>query len=74
MAWDWFVMDIAYVMVLVGGGMVLRAKLAMPITWLLFGMLSVAVGGFLGAGTYLAPTTLAPPDDGGALKALTTTC
>lgn len=50
--WDLFVLDMAYVLVLVGGSMVLRARQAMPITWILFGLLSVAVGGPLLYATY----------------------
>jgi hypothetical protein len=63
--WDWLVLDVSYVMVLVGGGMVLRARAAMPMTWLAFALISVCVGGFLFAATvtadpstgYLAPAT-----------------
>lgn len=52
-AWDWLVLDISYVLVLVGGGIVLRARTASLATWVLFGMLSVVVGGFLFSATYL---------------------
>lgn len=57
-AWDWMVLDVAYVLVLVGGGIVLRARLARPLTWLIFGCLSVTVGGFLLAATYGTQTQM----------------
>lgn len=53
LAWDWLVLDVAYVLVLVGGAMTLRLKLAGLGTWLLFGLLSIVVGGFLFGWTYV---------------------
>lgn len=50
--WDWFVLDISYLLVLVGGSLVLRAKTAGVGTWVAFGSLSIAVGAFLFAATY----------------------
>lgn len=52
--WDWMVLDFAYGLVLMGGSMVLRARAASPMTWILFGLLSVAVGGFMFAATAVA--------------------
>jgi hypothetical protein len=52
--WDWFVLDVSYVMILVGGGMTLRARTVSPLTWLAFFTLSVCVGGFLFAATWQA--------------------
>lgn len=74
LAWDWFVLDVAYVLVLVVGSMVLRAKLAMPVTWLAFGLLSVCVGAFLFYSTYHVQALAAGPETGGAMAALTSTC
>lgn len=54
MPWDWLVLDVAYVLVLLGGSLVLRARAASPAVWVCFGVLSVAVGGFLFAGTHSA--------------------
>lgn len=53
LAWDWLVLDISYVLVLVGGGIVLRTRNVSLITWMFFGLLSVAVGGLLFSATYL---------------------
>lgn len=53
LAWDWLVLDLSYVLVLVGGGIVLRAKGSSLMAWLFFGLLSAAVGGFLFSATYL---------------------
>lgn len=65
--WDWLILDVSYVMVLVGGGMVLRARGATPVTWLAFGLLSTAVGGGLFAITSAA---YAPADTAQASAAL----
>ncbi|HVL47070.1 MAG TPA: hypothetical protein VM889_00765 [Candidatus Thermoplasmatota archaeon] len=51
--WDWFILDFAYVLVLLGGAMTLRAKGAMPVTWVLFGVLAISVGAGLVTGTYI---------------------
>ena len=59
MAWDWFVLDIAYVLVLVGGAVVLRSRNSTLLTWVFFGLLSVSVGGFLFASTYVFQTAQA---------------
>ena len=52
MAWDWLVLDVSYVLILVGGAMVLRARRSALVTWVWFGLLSVSVGGFLFAATW----------------------
>lgn len=57
--WDWFVLDVSYLLVLVGGSLVLRAKTAGAGTWVAFGTLSVAVGAFLFAATYGAQVAVA---------------
>lgn len=46
-SWDWLVLDISYVLVLVGGSLVLRARTAGLPVWLAFGGLSACVGGLL---------------------------
>ncbi|GEM_PF-2610276 len=56
--WDWLMMDISFVMVLVGGGMTLRVRGVSPFTWLAFGLLSTCVGGFLFAATAEANAAL----------------
>lgn len=57
--WDWLVLDVSFVLALVGGGLTFRAKGAAPITWILFGGLSIAVGGFLLAATWQANAAFA---------------
>ena len=57
--WDWFVLDVSYLLVLVGGSLVLRAKTAGVGTWVAFGTLSIAVGAFLFAATYGAQVATA---------------
>lgn len=69
---DWIVLDVAYVLCLVGGTIVLRAKIAGPLTWIMFGLLSVGVGGFLFGATYFtqaAATELSSTADAAALLA-----
>lgn len=58
-AWDWMVLDVSYVLALVGGGIVLRARCARPTTWVLFGFLSICVGAFLLATTYGTQSAMA---------------
>lgn len=50
--WDLFVLDVSYVLVLLGGAMVFRARSSPPVVWVWFGMLSVMVGGALFYATY----------------------
>ena len=45
--WDWFIIDLSYVLVLVGGGMIFRVKTVGTATWMMFGMMSAVVGGLL---------------------------
>lgn len=52
--WEWFILDVAFVMALLGGSLVLRAKRSLPAAWVTFGVLSVSVGGLLMAATYQA--------------------
>lgn len=57
--WDWFVLDVSYLLVLVGGSLVLRARMAGAPTWVAFGSLGVLVGAFLFAATYGAQVAVA---------------
>lgn len=50
--WDWLVLDVSYVLILVGGGMVLRARRSSLLAWVWFGLLSASVGAFLFAATW----------------------
>ena len=56
-AWDWFILDISFVLLLVGGGGMMRARGATLLTWFWFGLLAAAVGGFLFAATYAFQVT-----------------
>lgn len=51
-AWDWLILDLSYILVLVGGAAVLRARGVGIVTLVWFGVLATAVGGFLFAATY----------------------
>jgi hypothetical protein len=53
------VLDVSFVLALVGGGIVLRARCARPTTWIVFGILSVCVGAFLLATTYGSQSAMA---------------
>lgn len=57
--WDWFVIDLSYVLVLVGGSLVFRARGAGVMTWMCFGSLSVFVGTVLFFYTWDAQQALA---------------
>lgn len=70
--WDWFVLDFAYLLVLIGGSMVLRARMAMPLTWVAFGALSIAVGGFLFTATYASQVAVAAASTADPMSAITT--
>lgn len=52
-AWDWFVLDFAYILIVVAAGAIFRARSSSLFTWVLFGVLAVAVGSFLFSGTYV---------------------
>lgn len=58
-SWDWLVLDVSYVLALLGGTLVLRARCAPPLTWVAFGVLSALVGGTLFAGTWGAQAAAA---------------
>lgn len=64
MPWDWFVIDMAYVLVLLGGGMVFRARNASVPTWMAFGGLATFVGVILFAYTYDAQASFAAASQG----------
>lgn len=71
-AWNWLTLDVAYVLVLVGGAMVLRARRTILHTWVLFGVLSALVGGILFAMTYATgfASATAPPSTDSAITLL----
>lgn len=70
-AWDWLMLDLAYVLVLVGGAMTLRAKGSVLSTWVWFGLLSAAVGAFLFTVTWMAvPAAASAPASQGSLAML----
>ncbi|HET6403636.1 MAG TPA: hypothetical protein VFH78_03225 [Candidatus Thermoplasmatota archaeon] len=73
-AWDWLVLDVSYVLVLVGGSMVLRARRSTLVTWVWFGLLSAAVGGFLFAATWVTGPAAAAATTDGPLDALLADC
>lgn len=72
--WDWFVLDVSYLLVLVGGTLVLRARTAGVGTWVGFGTLSILVGAFLFAATYGAQVALAQDATMTPMAALTSSC
>lgn len=51
--------DIAYVLVLLGAAMIFRARMAPPVTWISFGALSAGVGGFLMHATFQTQEAMA---------------
>jgi hypothetical protein len=57
--WDWFVIDVSYVLVLVGGGMIFRARQPGVFTWIGFAFLSTLIGAFLLFLTYDAQAAFA---------------
>lgn len=59
LAWDWFILDLSYILLLIGGAVVLRARGSSLTIWIFFGLLSVAVGGFLFSGTFFVQTAAA---------------
>lgn len=65
-AWDWFVVDFAFVLVLVSGALVFRARGSPLATWAAFGVLSALVGGFLFYFTWDAQTASASALSSGA--------
>lgn len=73
-AWDWFVLDISYVLILVGGGGVLRARSASLLTWIWFGMLAASVGGFLFAATWTFQVSAPGATPGASTVAALTGC
>lgn len=56
--WDWFILDFAFVLVLLGGALIFRAKGSEIATWVSFGLLSTCVGAFLFYFTWEAQTAL----------------
>jgi hypothetical protein len=52
--WNLFVLDVAYVLVVLGAGMVFRAKGSPLMIWISFGLFASVVGGFLFWGTFAA--------------------
>lgn len=62
--WDWLVIDVAYVMDMLGGAMVFRARGASVPTWMAFGALATFVGVILFASTYAAQASFAAASEG----------
>ena len=71
--WNLFVLDVAYVLVVMGAGLVFRARSSPLGVWVGFGVLSSVVGGFLFWGTYTAQAAVAASVDG-AMMALGGAC
>lgn len=68
--WDWLLLDVSYVLVLVGGAMVLRARRSSTQTWLVFGILGALVGGLLLAATWVMGPAAASSNVGSAVDML----
>lgn len=64
MPWDWFVVDTSYVLVLIGGAMVFRARQVHLGTWMAFGFLSATVGALLFYFTYDAQVAFSQAQGG----------
>lgn len=64
--WNLMVLDFAYLLILTGGALTLRARGAPPSAWMMFGLLSFAVGTFLGVATSKAQFALQVSTVGGA--------
>lgn len=73
LAWDWFVLDVAYGLLLLGGSLILRTRNAMPVTWVLFGLVASVVGAFLLLETYSVQMAAASAP-ASAMSALTRAC
>jgi hypothetical protein len=71
--WNLFVLDVAYVLVVLGAGLVFRAKGSPLLVWMSFGLFSAIVGGVLFWGTYAAQTAAAAASSG-AMMALNGGC
>lgn len=71
--WDWFIMDLSYVLLLLGGAMVFRARNATVGTWMAYGGLATFVGVILFTFTFQAQTAFAAaaPQDAVSLFAAT---
>lgn len=72
--WDWFILDFAYVLVLISGALVLRARGSGPGTWLSFGLLSTCVGAFLFHFTWKAQTAFATVSSASPTSMLMSAC
>lgn len=66
-------MDLSYVLILIGGGMVLRARNAGPGTWIAFGGLATFVGVILFTFTFQAQTAFAASTPQDAISLFATT-
>lgn len=67
LAWDWFTLDLAYGMALLGGTIVLRARKATPATWVAFGILASCAGAILSFGTYTVQAAASAPQTAAAI-------
>ena len=47
MPWDWFIIDLSYVLVLIGGAMIFRTRRTSIGSWVAFGMLATFIGTIL---------------------------
>lgn len=74
MPWDWFIIDLSYVLVLVGGAMVFRARNVGVGTWMAFGALSTFVGVILFTFTYQAQVAFAAAGTADAVEMLRSRC
>lgn len=74
MPWDWFIMDLSYVLVLIGGGMVFRARNASVPTWMLFAAISTFVGVILFTFTFQANAAYAASATGDVVGMMASTC
>lgn len=57
--WDWFIMDLSYVLLLIGGAMVFRARNVGVGTWMAYGALATFVGVILFTFTFHAQAAFA---------------
>lgn len=63
-AWDWIVLDIAFVMLLIGSAVILRTRNSAPSTWITYGVTSALVGSFLMRATFETQRAMAAMGEG----------
>lgn len=75
MPWDWFIIDLSYVLVLIGGAMIFRARGTTVGGWMAFGALATFIGVFLFTFTWQAQVAFAQASQGmDAVSTLSSTC